>query len=297
MLRMKKRNQSVLVIGVNGYIGNHLASRLLSEGYQVTGLSGSGSIITHHHYHHINMRIAGPFFLRHYDVIYHFAGIGYGYAQSTESFLYNQHISLLKHILQSIKEPEKTIFVYPSSASVYGQNLSTTLSEESELLPITTLGKIKLKCEEILLAHCKKTNMRWLVGRLFNVYGENDRFSIISKIYRALSTNTTMTIGPDIVRDFVHIKDVVSSLVYLSNYCSGTYNIGSGIPTRLGDLITTAENLFRRKISLESHQLANPHVVADITQLLNTGYQFERDSNGYFDQYSAEDKAISERVA
>ena len=77
-------------------------------------------------------------------------------------------------------------------------------------------------------------------GRLFFVYGPGQReTSLIPSCYNALRKSQAPKVNdPNAVSDFIHVSDVARAIQALIEFpgVSGTFNIGSGAPTRAGEV-------------------------------------------------------------
>jgi UDP-glucose 4-epimerase len=99
--------------------------------------------------------------------------------------------------------------IYTSSASVYGNN--NYCSENDSLLPLSLHSSLKISSEKFCEKFCKENNIDFTIARVFNMYGGNDSFSIISKIlYNTLNNNKiTLVNNGSAIRDYIYIEDVV----------------------------------------------------------------------------------------
>jgi len=83
--------------------------------------------------------------------------------------------------------------IYSSSCVVYGNTKEISL--ESDLPSPTSLnGIIKLSSEMYLTEYLKDSGINLIFARIFNMYGGNDKFSVISKIINAMENNKDFTI-------------------------------------------------------------------------------------------------------
>ena len=121
--------------------------------------------------------------------------------------------------------------------------------------------------------HYNKMELVW--ARLFFLYGpyENpDRF--IPFIIKALLENKKAVVkNGNIYRDYMFIADTVKQLSnLLFSSFTGTINIGTGVPTKLGDLALHIGDLIGRPDLLEiQYPMEYKHkvVYADINKLIN----------------------------
>jgi UDP-glucose 4-epimerase len=118
-------------------------------------------------------------------------------------------IGVTARVLDAIAGTSCTKIIYTSSASVYGDNVDC---KESSLPCATELHSgLKLANEQLVARACQNLGIDSTIVRLFNMYGGQDRFSVIAKILAAVQTGGVLTIANDgnAVRDFIHIDDVV----------------------------------------------------------------------------------------
>ena len=152
--------------------------------------------------------------------------------------------------------------IYTSSSSVYGSN---RLCQESDILkPINLHASLKISKEKIIESYSQKYNIDYTITRIFNMYGGDDKFSIISKIIDAYENNKILTIvnNGSAIRDFIHIDNVVeaySKLLFLKNI--PIMNIGKGEGNSVQNILQFLEqngiyiktnNIIREEIKLST---------------------------------------------
>ena len=119
--------------------------------------------------------------------------------------------------------------VYTSSSSVYGQN---KLCNESDVeAPINLYASLKLANEHLVSSFCNDEKIDFTVTRIFNMYGGNDQFSIISKLINAINNGNKIDLinNGSAIRDFIYIEDVVKTYQIILNCKSlPILNIASG---------------------------------------------------------------------
>lgn len=99
--------------------------------------------------------------------------------------------------------------IYTSSSSVYGNNILCT--ETDDLQPLNLHAALKVANERLVSKVCEDNGIDYTLARIFNMYGGEDKFSVISKIINACQNRQTMTLvnNGNAIRDFTHIDDVV----------------------------------------------------------------------------------------
>lgn len=172
-------------------------------------------------------------------------------------------------LLERMRQRGTPRLIFISSCAVYGESMNT--AEDSPRHPITVNGVVKLLNERVIEQFCERHGIRYEIYRLFNLYGGNDRFSIISLLRRAAASGAPFRLNNGGVsqRDFVHVDDVAAVIASLLDreHDYRHLNIGTGVATRIVDLVTIA----RRKhagLRVEEHRVAEAEYSrADITRL------------------------------
>jgi len=130
--------------------------------------------------------------------------------------------------------------IYTSTAAVYGDNKYAV--ETDELKPTSLHASFKVSNEQMIKKFCTKNKIDYTIARLFNMYGGNDEFSIISKILLAIRKNKELTIinNGNSIRDFIHVQDVADIYIKLIDIKNVRFvNIGTGIGKSVKNIIKT----------------------------------------------------------
>ena len=133
----------------------------------------------------------------------------------------NEFVNLENYVVNSILTTSKVLdfiknnqivvnkIIYTSSSSVYGNNI--LCNENDELKPMNLHASLKVANEKLVEKFCIENSIDYTIARIFNMYGGDDNFSIISKIIKANKNNEELNIvnNGNAIRDFIHIEDVV----------------------------------------------------------------------------------------
>ncbi|WP_152184313.1 NAD-dependent epimerase/dehydratase family protein [Sulfurimonas indica] len=134
---------------------------------------------------------------------------------------------VLSYIIENNLKINKII--YTSSSSVYGNN--TNCHEYDNLSPQSLHASLKLANEKLIEKFSQENNINYTITRVFNMYGDNDSFSIVNKIIKSYNNHSlTLINNGEAIRDFIHINDVV--IIYkklLEKNNIPIINIGTGI--------------------------------------------------------------------
>ncbi|MHB8099942.1 MAG: NAD-dependent epimerase/dehydratase family protein [Sulfuricurvum sp.] len=152
-------------------------------------------------------------------------------------------INITANVLDYFKETQIRKIIYTSSSSVYGNNI--LCNESDEVKPLSLHAALKVSNEKLIEKYSQNRQIDYTVTRIFNMFGGNDVFSIISKIFIAYTQNEVLTIinNGNAIRDFIHIDYVVE--VYsklLTTTDIPLINIGSGHGTSIRHILDFLKN-------------------------------------------------------
>ncbi|MBL7206237.1 MAG: NAD-dependent epimerase/dehydratase family protein [Candidatus Aenigmarchaeota archaeon] len=161
--------------------------------------------------------------------------------KSTENPAEDSRINVLGTInmLEAAKKAGAKNFIYFSSAAVYGNPKKVPISETDPTVPISPYGASKLAAE----GYCRLyENMTVTIVRPFNIYGPrqdpNSPYSGVISIFteRAKKGENLVIYGDgNQTRDFIPAERVAELAIKLMGN-SGTFNIGTGKPTKINEL-------------------------------------------------------------
>jgi len=147
-------------------------------------------------------------------------------------------IDITAKVLDTLTDATIEKIIYTSSSSVYGNNIFCNELDNS--MPLNLHASLKLSNEKLVESYCLERNIDYTTTRVFNMYGHQDKFSIISKIIDCTLNKKVLTIvnNGNAIRDFIHIDDVVS--IYKKLIVKRDIpllNIGTGIGTSVKSLL------------------------------------------------------------
>jgi len=161
-----------------------------------------------------------------------------------ENYVVNSILTTSK-VLDFIKNNQIVVnkIIYTSSSSVYGNNI--LCNENDELKPMNLHASLKVANEKLVEKFCIENSIDYTIARIFNMYGGDDNFSIISKIIKAYKNSEELNIvnNGNAIRDFIHIEDVVD--IYskiLDKKDIKILNIGSGNGSSIKNILDFLNN-------------------------------------------------------
>lgn len=225
----------ILVTGAAGFIGYHLAHRLIREGHDVVGLDNLNdyydpglkrarlSRLTAPNFAfeqidvHDKDRVAALFASRKFDRVVHLAAqAGVRYSLLNPHAYVESNVTGFLNILEGCRHNGVGHLVYASSSSVYGANTRQPFSEHDNVDHPVSLYAATKKANE-LMAH----TYAHLFGlpstglRFFTVYGPWGRPDMaLFKFTRGILAGEPIEVynHGNMIRDFTYVDDVVESL-------------------------------------------------------------------------------------
>ena len=252
-----------LVTGGAGFIGSHLAKKLIDEGAVVTVID---NLSTGYEYNipsncdFINLDLTGRDFLKKMPEsishVFHLAAQSSGEI-SYENPSYDLKINAMStlELLKWSLEQKVEKFLYTSSMNVYGNVEDKPITEEQIVAPESFYAVGKVASENYLKIFFD-IGLNTTVLRLFNVYGpgqnlENLKQGMLSIYIAYIIKNEPIIVKGSLnrFRDFIYIDDVISSILSAINYNSqfDIFNICTGIRTTVNEAIDSILKVFEKK--------------------------------------------------
>lgn len=160
--------------------------------------------------------------------------------------LMESNVMTTARLLEAVRNAKVGRFVFLSSCAVYGDERST--HEDGPCRPISTNGIEKLLNEKMVTEFCLAHAIDFQILRIFNMYGGDDRFSIVSRLQRAAVDGDPFVLNNRGMaqRDFIHVGDVAHVVWKLLEQPVGhsRINVGTGVATRISDLVDLVRERF-----------------------------------------------------
>jgi UDP-glucose 4-epimerase len=249
-------NRRALITGGAGFIGSHLADRLMAEGWAVTVLddfsSGRPENLAQAHGRQLRI-IEGSVAdaaaideaIEGCDRVYHLAV--QCVRRSLGNPMQNHEVNATGtlRVLEAARRHQVQRFVYCSSSEVYGNCGVERLTESAPCLPVTVYGAAKLAGEHYTNAYWQTYGLPTIVVRPFNAYGprahENgDLAEVIPRfIIRVLNDLPPVVFGDgNNGRDFTYVTDTTRGIAVAGD-CDAL--LGRTVNIARGEMITIAQ--------------------------------------------------------
>jgi nucleoside-diphosphate-sugar epimerase len=151
------------------------------------------------------------------------------------------YVSIISKFIERYAEILNSIcFIFLSSASVYGENVSV-VEEDHKLAPLSKYSKSLIKAEEYLKFISEKSHHSFIVLRLTSLYDNYLHSRVLGKIRFASSHNIKLELfgsGQE-TRDFLHTSDLFRAITRISkvDHKYEIYNVGSGASISIKDVV------------------------------------------------------------
>jgi UDP-glucose 4-epimerase len=280
----------ILLTGVAGYLGAHVAVALAQAGFEVIGLDrqpasqcpGIGRL---QHLCGDQLRVDRVDLREPAEVlralsrhrpaaVIHCALLGPG--MSSPLAYYDNNVHGLTTLLAAMTAVGPRTLVMTSSSAIYGKPLLPTVTERSLTAPVNAYGRSLAACEN-LLADQRAADARWRFGvlRVFQPLGAHDSgligdyaagaddllaqaFDTVDGRFERVSLNGGNWPTRDGTRvcDIVHVTDVTRGVLraleaLARGIGSFTVNLGSGRGCSELQLLATVERVLRRPVPFD----------------------------------------------
>jgi UDP-glucose 4-epimerase len=270
----------IIITGGNGFIGRHLAEKILSH------TNDSVILVS-------NTSKANDKYLEERKLLddkkLKFCTADIRDRNTIEDIMKDEradtciHLAAKTSVADSIKNPDETMeinvkgtlnvleachnsqvnnFIFASSAAVYGDATELPISEDVILMPLSPYGRSKMLAEEHVSSYGRLKKIQNTVSlRIFNVYGpgQTSDGDVITKFAKRLSNGLPPIIygNGDFTRDFISVDDVTEAILLSirtmerskNNYNDRlnfptVFNVGTGIPTSITELAQKMIDIF-----------------------------------------------------
>lgn len=270
-----------LVTGGAGFIGAHVAERLLAKGHKVLvldDLSGGfvenvpegaifikGSIL--------DQSLVDRLFSEYrFRFVYHLAAYAAeGLSHFIKRFNYQNNLIGSVNLINASLNHQVDRFVFTSSIAVYGAG-QVPMTEDMIPVPEDSYGIAKLAVEQELKVSHDMFGLDYVIFRPHNVYGEKqnigDRYrNVVGIFMNQLLQNKAMTIFGDgsQQRAFTHISDVAPLIADCVDFPAAKnqiFNLGADVPHSVNHLAALVATAMGKPCNIEYLEARNEVKIA-----------------------------------
>lgn len=277
------QQSKIILTGAAGFIGSHLAKRLLSEGHTVIGIDNlndyydvrlkNDRLKELEHFENFNFILCDIadkadvnkiFSEAEADIVINLAAqAGVRYSIENPQAYIDSNITGFFNILEACRNNPVKHLVYASSSSVYGNSDKVPFSVEDRVdNPISLYAATKKSNELMAYTYSHLFGIPATGLRFFTVYGPAGRpdmayFSFTKKIL-ADEPIKLFNYG-ELERDFTYIDDIVEGIMNIipsppketNGVRAKVYNIGNNAPVPLKEFVAALEAAIGKKAVIE----------------------------------------------
>ncbi|ELZ51127.1 NAD-dependent epimerase/dehydratase [Halorubrum coriense DSM 10284] len=247
-----------LVTGGAGFIGSHLADRLVNDCtvtvYDDLSTGSRDNVPEDAAFIHADIRDAETLrdAVNDADVVFHEAAqVSVQRSVDDPQASHEVNIDPLLTILEAVRGTDTRV-VFASSAAIYGHPHSLPIDEHHPKTPTSPYGLEKLTADHYCRLYHERYGVDAVALRYFNAYGprqQGGNYSGVIGIFRDQArAGDDLTVEGDgtQTRDFVHVNDIVEAnlLAAATEEAAGeAFNIGTGNSISIRELAETIRDV------------------------------------------------------
>jgi UDP-glucose 4-epimerase len=264
-----------LVTGAAGFVGSHLAERLLRDGHEVIGIDcfvpyyprwikekNMAGFLPHPQFRFIEANLLdidlSELLSEDIECIFHQAAQAGVRASWGKEFADYTTLNILgtQQLLEAARSHALRKFVYASSSSVYGDVTTLPMREAALPKPLSPYGVSKLAAEHLCYLYWKNYGVPTIALRYFTVYGPRQRPDMaFHRFLQLLLEDRAIPVYGDgqQTRDFTFVDDIVEAnlLAWQTSVVGEAFNIGGGTTVTLQDAIAVCQQVSGKRAKLD----------------------------------------------
>lgn len=276
----------VLITGITGFLGSHIAENLIANDIRVIGLKRKDSDIWRcaefkDKIDWVDIDDEGLFanqLKKHsFDTIIHGAWIGVE-SDSRNSWIEQcKNVIFFVTILEIAKEIGVKKIIFLGSQSEYGL-INNRVKEDFPVNAVNAYAATKLACLQIMESFCSVNDINWVWLRLFSLFGEKENLNwLIPSLVNSMVKDSEMdlTLGEQKYA-YLYVKDYAEIMrkIVTMEVKSGVYNISSNQARTIKSLIENIKEYINPEFILNFGALnyrdgQSMHIEGDIEKIIS----------------------------
>ena len=178
-------SNKIFITGVAGFLGSHLADRMIELGYEVVGVDNLvGGFMENvnpkvkfykedcNNFEKMKEAMAGC------DVVFHAACTAHdGFSLFVPHFVTQNTFGITMSVLSAAVSTKVKKFIYCSSMARYGKQPNIPYTEDMECMPVTPYGVAKYAAEQVIEQICTLNNVNYTILVPHNIIGPRQNYT------------------------------------------------------------------------------------------------------------------------
>jgi len=262
----------VLITGITGFAGSHLAEHLVSRGDEVHGLAHErppfknlGAIQERLRIHEGDITsledVQGALAGSRADAVVHLAGMAVPTLASKDPVAaVRVNVLGTATVLTALEQHPRTRFVLASSADVYGAPDRIPVDEEAPVRPTNVYAATKVAAEAVTRELAARHDAPVVILRPANQNGPRQHPGLAASAFAKQIAEAEAGLAEPVVRhgrldaerDFLDVRDMARAYAAaLGLGESGTFNVGTGHAVAIAEILDTLIGLARVPVRAE----------------------------------------------
>lgn len=270
----------LLVTGGAGYIGSVVAQLLVNRGHQVEVLDNfstghADTVIENTVQHDGDITSAGDLLDSSFDGVVHLAAKSLvGESVTSPERYWHGNIVATLGLIDAMRSAGVPRMVFSSTAAVYGEPETDTITEDAPTRPTNPYGASKLAIDHMLSAEAAAHGMAAVSLRYFNVAGASGRLRerhdpethLIPNLLNVAAgeAGAAKIFGTDYptrdgtaIRDYIHVEDLAQAHLLALEYATAgsheIFNLGTGTGTSVREVLDTVRRVTGAEVEAQEH--------------------------------------------
>ena len=269
---------NIFLTGSEGFIGSHLAERLVKDGHKIKCLVQYNFLNNYGWLETIDKNVLNQIEIvsgdirdkefieksinKKTEIVFNLAaliGIPYSY-HAPQSYIDTNVNGLLNILSVSKKLKNLKSLIHTSTSEVYGTPEKLPITEKHQLSAQSPYAASKIAADHLALSFFKSFKLPIKIVRPFNTYGprQSTRAIIPTIITQSLQKNIISVGSIFPTRDFVYVSDTVNGFIKSINnkkIIGEVVNLGTGFEISIKELISIIGNIIGIKIKIEQSKV------------------------------------------
>jgi len=264
----------VLLTGITGFVGSHLAERLVADGHEVHGIAFEPSpypnlaaIARDVRIHHADLAdpdaLTAAVAAARPDAVVHLAGQAIpSLAERDAGGTIQVNVVGTANVLAALEAFPGTHLVYASSADVYGVPDRVPISEDAPLRPTNVYAASKAAAESLVREFGDRADHPTVIFRPANTNGPRQHPGLAASAFAKQIAEAEAGVVPPVIRhgrleaqrDFIDVRDIAAAYaaaIALAPERTETYNVGTGEAVSIEHVLQILVGLARIPVRTE----------------------------------------------